>query len=184
MIISKRTKSWHGYWLAGGIALALSLRVASYAEDAGPGGPPFPNDGGEAQVDVSGYPQDIQADYKIFARRCSQCHSLSRPLNSQFLQLTVDEQKPSQAKEPDLFKDSKVWQISDSVWTDYVKKMQSKPGAIIRASEFDKIVAFLAYDSKARKTGASKDSWHATRQKLLDGFKKANPKRYEEIFGK
>ena len=154
------------------------------ADDAGPGGPPYPNDAGQAEVDVASYPQDIQADYKIFARRCSQCHSLARPLNSQFLQLTADEQKSAKDKELDLFKDNKIWQVSDSVWTDYVKKMQSKPGAIIRASEFDKIVAFLVYDSKARKTGTQKDAWRASRQKLLDDFKKANPKRYEEIFGK
>ncbi len=154
------------------------------ADDAGPGGPPYPNDAGEAQVDVSQYPSEIQADYKIFARRCTQCHSLSRPINSQFLQLTSDEQKTAHEKEPDLFTDNKIWQISDSVWTDYVKKMQSKPGAIIRASEFDKIVAFLVYDSKTRKTGAAKNTWPVTRQKLLDDFKKSNPKRYAEIFGK
>ncbi len=170
------------------ILLAILVMVPSIprarADDSGPGGPPYPNDAGDAQVDVSKYPNEIQADYKIFARRCSQCHSLSRPLNSQFLQLTPDEQKTAKDKEPDLFKDNKIWEISESVWTDYVKKMQSKPGAIIRASEFDKIVTFLVYDSEARKTGAAKDVWRAQRQKLLDDFQKTNPKRYAEIFGK
>jgi hypothetical protein len=154
------------------------------ADDEGPGGPPFPNDAGEAQLDVSKYPADIQADYKIFARRCSQCHNLARPLNSQYLQLTKEEQAAAKTKEPALFKDAKLWQVSDTVWTDYVKKMQGKPGAIIRPSEFDKIVGFLVYDSKVRKTGANLESWRAARQKLLDDFKKSNPKRYAEIFGK
>src|SRR5579871_2384572 len=156
MLISK--KSLRILALSAGILFLRGLGVGR-SEDFGPGGPPYPNDAGVAEIDVSSYPQDIQANYRIFARRCSQCHSLARPLNSQFLQLTLDEQKAEQTKEPDIFKDNKIWQISDSVWTDYVKKMQSKPGAIIRASEFDKIVAFLVYDSKTRKTGAVKDSW-------------------------
>ena len=181
--MSRQPRKLLFYVLAASLVMVPSMRLAR-ADDSGPGGPPYPNDGGEAQIDVSQYPADIQEDYKIFARRCSQCHSLARPLNSQFLQLTVDEQKTAQGNESDLFKDKKIWEISDSVWTDYVKKMQSKPGAIIRASEFDKIVAFLVYDSKTRKTGAAKDSWRTTRQKLLDDFKKSNPKRYEEIFGK
>src|ERR1017187_7286518 len=153
------------------------------ADDTGPGGPPFPNDAGDVQVDVSKYPADIQADYRIFARRCSQCHSLARPLNSQFLQLTSEEQAAAKTKESDLFKDDKLWRISDSVWSDYVKKMQAKPGAIIRPSELDKIIGFLVYDSKVRKTGDNRETWRASRQKLLDDFKKSNPKRYAEIFG-
>ena len=170
--------------LAAGL-LAASLHHAARADDAdGPGGPPFPNDAGEAQLDVSKYPADIQADYRIFARRCSQCHNLARPLNSQFLQLTPGEQAAAKQKEPDLFKEAKIWQVGDSLWADYVKKMQGKPGAIIRPSELDKIIGFLVYDSKARKTGASRETWRAARQKLVDDFKKSNPKRYEEIFGK
>src|ERR1017187_9091638 len=73
---------------------AVSSHRAAMADDAdGPGGPPCPNDAGEAQLDVAKYPADIQADYRIFARRCSQCHNLARPLNSQFLQLTAEEQR-------------------------------------------------------------------------------------------
>src|ERR1700690_4171296 len=99
--------------------LILFLPVASmshlvWGDDTGPGGPPFPNDAGDAQIDVSKYPEDVKADYKIFARRCSQCHSLSRPLNSQFLQLTADEQSSAHAKDPALFKDTKIWQVSES----------------------------------------------------------------------
>jgi hypothetical protein len=175
--------SWQAMAVGAGIILITSFRTL-HADDPGPGGLPYPNDTGNAQIDVLSYPPEIQADYKIFARRCSQCHSLSRPLNSQFVQLTAEEQKASQAKEPEIFKDAKIWKISESVWTDYVKLMQSKPGAIIRGSEFDKIVAFLVYDSKIRKTGAAKEAWRTSRQKLLDDFKKSNPKRYAELFGK
>ena len=54
--------------------------------------------------------------------------------------------------------------------------MQGKPGAIIRASEFDKIVAFLVYDSKVRKTGAAKESWKTARQKLLGAGARVLPR--------
>ncbi len=165
--------------------LASSGLRLGYADDStGPGGPPFPNDDGPAQVDVLKYPADIQADYRIFARRCSQCHTLSRPLNSQYLQLTAEEQKTAHEKEPDLFKNDKVWRISERIWTDYVKTMQGNQGAIIRPSEFDKIVEFLVYDSKVRKMGDHREAWRAQRQKLVDDFQKNNPKRYKELFEK
>src|ERR1017187_2169580 len=90
-----------------GILFALTGHRSARADDAGPGGPPFPNDAGEAQLDVSKYPADIQADYRIFARRCSQCHNLARPLNSQYLQLTPEEEATAKAQEADLFKEDR-----------------------------------------------------------------------------
>ena len=167
----------------GSLLMALPVRADNAAGGATPQDPGiYPNDAGAAEVDISGYPADIQADYRVFARRCTMCHTIARPLNSQFLQLTPAEQTAAKAKEPQIFNDAKIWKIGDSIWTDYVRKMQSKPGAIIRASEFDKIVGFLVYDSKARKTGASASSWQAQRQKLLDDFKKSNPQVYEKLF--
>jgi hypothetical protein len=182
--MNNKTQKFFFLFLTASFLMAPSARLVRADDAEGPGGPPFPNDAGEAQLDVSKYPADIQADYRIFARRCSQCHNLARPLNSQFVQLTPEELAAAKQKEPDLFKDDKVWRISNSIWTDYVKTMQGKPGAIIRPSEFDKIVGFLVYDSNVRKTGANSESWRAARQKLLDDFKKSNPKRYAEIFGK
>src|SRR5689334_21712846 len=32
-------------------------------------------------VAVSSYPQEIQQAYRVFALRCSRCHTLARPLN-------------------------------------------------------------------------------------------------------
>ena len=34
------------------------------------------------RVDVSGYPAEIQEAYRVFALRCSRCHTLARPLNA------------------------------------------------------------------------------------------------------
>src|ERR1019366_4278780 len=151
----------------------------------GPGGSDFPNDAGPAQVDVSNYPKDIQADYPVFVRRCSQCHTLARAINSQYLQLTTKQQKAAQAQEPEIFQDDKIWHINDSVWSGYVHTMHVKPGASLRhyPADIDQITEFLIYDSKARKTGARRESWRAARQKLLDDFKKSNPSRYAELFG-
>jgi hypothetical protein len=162
---------------------AICSSRTSWAKEADvPGGPSFPNDAGVTKLDVSMYPIDIQEDYRVFARRCSECHTLARPLNSQFLQLTADEQAKAKLKDPELFKDDRIWHINNTVWTDYVKRMQGKPGATIRPSELDNIIAFLVFDSKVRKMGTRRDAWRVSRQKLLDDFRKADPKRYSEIF--
>jgi hypothetical protein len=172
--------------LAASITMAFSPRAGSIQGSAeGPGGPDFPNDDGPAQVDVTAYPQEIQADYRIFARRCSQCHTLARAINSQNLQLSPDEQKAAKLAEPDIFKDEKIWRISEVTWTGYVGKMFGKPGSIIRTrpAELDQIIEFLVYDSKARKTGAQRAAWRAQRQKLLDDFRETHPARYRQLFG-
>ena len=39
---------------------------------------------GPATVDVSKYPQVIQDNYELFSHKCSQCHKLSRPINSDY----------------------------------------------------------------------------------------------------
>lgn len=41
---------------------------------------------GPATIDVSAYPQKIQDIYTdIFSQKCTQCHHLSRPINSDFV---------------------------------------------------------------------------------------------------
>src|ERR1035441_2717016 len=37
---------------------------------------------GPATVDVSKYPDGIKENYEVFSTKCSQCHKLSRPINS------------------------------------------------------------------------------------------------------
>jgi hypothetical protein len=168
------------------VLTAAVLRTAR-AHDAvdGPGGPAFPNDRGPAQIDVSKYPPSIQADYRIFARRCSQCHTLARAINSQYLQLTPEEQQAAKATDPEIITDRKIWRVGDSEWAGVAVKMHAKPGAAIRihAAELDKVIEFLVFDSKTRKLGARRDAWRAQRQGLLDEFKKTNSQRYQDLFG-
>ncbi len=80
---------------------------------------------GPAKVDVSKYPQVIKDNYELFSQKCSQCHKLSRPINSDYA-------------------------LPDE-WSRYIKRMMNKPGSNISAAEGKKIYEFLAYDSSVRK---------------------------------
>ncbi len=86
----------------------------------------FPADNGSNFIDVSNYPSEMQERYKLFARKCSRCHTLARPVNSVFL---------------------------GEAWRKYVYKMMKKPGAGLTPKVADEIIEFLIYDSQARKKG-------------------------------
>ncbi len=80
---------------------------------------------GPATINVSPYPPAIQQDYEVFTQKCSQCHKLSRPINSDYA-------------------------LPDE-WSRYVHRMMSKPGSGIDAGVGKKIYDFLVYDSSVRK---------------------------------
>ena len=72
-------------------------------------------------LDASQLPPDVRDDYALFARRCSKCHSLARPLNS-----GIDD---------------------DARWTDYVTRMRRQPGSGITQQDTGPILRFLHYYS-------------------------------------
>ena len=80
---------------------------------------------GPATIDVSKYPQGIQDNYEVFSQKCSQCHKLSRPINSDY--------------------------AAPDEWSRYVKRMMHKPGSGIDSTSGKKIYEFLVYDSSVRK---------------------------------
>ncbi|HWB59226.1 MAG TPA: hypothetical protein VG733_07030 [Chthoniobacteraceae bacterium] len=80
---------------------------------------------GPATINVSKYPASIQADYATFSQKCSQCHKLSRPVNSDF--------------------------VLPSEWSRYIKRMMYKPGSGIAGDDAKKIYDFVVYDSSVRK---------------------------------
>jgi hypothetical protein len=80
---------------------------------------------GPATVDISKYPDTIKEDYEVFSAKCSQCHKLSRPINSDY---AIPEE-----------------------WSRYIKRMMHKPGSGISAGDGKKIYDFLVYDSSVRK---------------------------------
>lgn len=80
---------------------------------------------GPAKVDVSAYPEGIQDNYKVFSELCSQCHKLSRPINSDY--------------------------ALPAEWDRYIKRMMHKPGSGIGTADAKKVFDFLVYDSSIRK---------------------------------
>jgi len=80
---------------------------------------------GSATINVSKYPSGIQANYEVFTQKCSQCHKLSRPINSDYA-------------------------LPDE-WSRYIKRMMNKPGSGISSGDGKKIYDFLVYDSSVRK---------------------------------
>jgi len=80
---------------------------------------------GATSVNVSKYPAGIQENYEVFSQKCSQCHKLSRPINSDYA--TPDE------------------------WHRYISRMMHKPGSGISGSDAKKIYDFLVFDSAERK---------------------------------
>ncbi|MBZ5557480.1 MAG: hypothetical protein LAO77_09435 [Acidobacteriia bacterium] len=82
-------------------------------------------DKGPAKIDVSKYTPEMKTKYKVFAEKCSKCHTIARAINCEF--------------------------ALDDEWERYVKRMMNKGGTIISAAEGKQIFEFLTYDSKIRK---------------------------------
>lgn len=141
----------------------------------------YPNDLGPAEIDVSGYPKEMRQNYRVFAFKCAACHTIARPINSQFLELTPEERAAAKTEDPDLFKDPKVVMPEEKIWSRYVKRMMSKPGCPV-GKDGKIIYEFLAYDSKVRKTGANAKAWREHRAKLLHEFKEKYPESYNTVF--
>lgn len=142
----------------------------------------YPNDFGPDSVDVSSYPKELQQSYRTFKFKCATCHTIARPLNSQFLELSQEEQVKEKLQNPELFKDKKIAVIEDKIWSRYVKRMMTKPGCPVKGEDGKKIWEFLVYDSKLRKTGANAKVWIAHRKKLLADFKLKNHEAYKKLF--
>jgi hypothetical protein len=70
-------------------------------------------------LDPSKLPENVRADYELFAHKCSKCHSLARPLTSN---ITDDEQ-----------------------WVLYVNRMRRQPGSGISPRDQEGILRFLRY---------------------------------------
>lgn len=70
-------------------------------------------------LDASKVPVEVQDDYRLFAQRCSKCHSLARPLTSN---ITDDEQ-----------------------WVNYVNRMRRQQGSGITLDDQTRILRFLRW---------------------------------------
>lgn len=110
------------------IALSVGAVAARAQGEAAPE-KSFEADKGPDTIDVSKYPKEQQDNYKVFAERCAKCHTLARPINSEY---ALPEE-----------------------WSAYVDKMRHKKRSGIGGSptEGDQkmITDFLIYDSSVRK---------------------------------
>jgi hypothetical protein len=88
-------------------------------------------DKGPGTIDVSKYPDQLQEYYQVFTQKCSQCHKINRPINSDY--------------------------VLPDEWSRYIKRMMYKPGSNISSSDAKHIYDFLAYDSSVRKKKALDD---------------------------
>jgi len=91
-------------------------------------------------LDPAQLPAEVRDDYAVFARRCSKCHSLARPLYS-----TIDH---------------------DSWWEAYVNRMRRQPGSGIAPGDVAPILRFLHYYTLTRphRDGASTDGLLSERE--------------------
>lgn len=76
-------------------------------------------------LDVALLPEAVRPDYQLFARRCSKCHSLARPLGSGI--------------------------TDDEVWIAYVNRMRRQPGSGISPQDATPILRFLHYYSSEQR---------------------------------
>ena len=74
---------------------------------------------------VATLPEEVRADYEVFAQRCSKCHSLSRPLQSGI--------------------------TDDGFWKEYVERMRRQAGSGISPGDEEPILRFLHYYSLEEK---------------------------------
>jgi hypothetical protein len=82
-------------------------------------------DAGPKKIDVSKYPQEMQASYTLFTTKCSKCHTSARPINSTF--------------------------VLPGEWERYIKRMVYKPDSKMTEDDGKTIYRFLVYDSSVRK---------------------------------
>jgi len=88
----------------------------------------FAADKGPSKIDpkvLATYSPKAKAIYSLFRNKCSKCHTLARPLNTD---------------------------LPPTKWEEYIKRMMSKPGSGIKPSEAKEIWQFLVYDTAKRKT--------------------------------
>jgi hypothetical protein len=113
-----------------------------------------PSVNGSVTIDVSKYPAGIQKNYKVFSRKCSQCHNLSRPINSD--------------------------RVLPEEWSSCIGRMKRRSGADISSSEETKLYDFLVYDSSVRK----RDKLEAKLLALTPDEQKAVENKIKQVAGK
>lgn len=106
-----------GVILLVGIGMIYALRAPQATPKT------YPADEGPNFIDVTAYSPKMQETYELFTRKCSRCHTVARPINSN---------------------------LPASAWREYVYKMMRKPGSGLTPKTAEEIIKFLIYDSEHR----------------------------------
>lgn len=161
---------------AGGAARAGEAESMTAVSDL------YPNDMGPDEIDVSAYPKEMKAKYKVFKFKCAACHTIARPINSQFLELSKAEIAELKKSDPKALADERILMADEGMWNRYVKRMMAKPGCPV-GKDGKAIWEFLVYDSKVRKTGANAAAWRKHRKHLLHEYAEKYEDSYKKLFG-
>jgi len=86
----------------------------------------------------------MQAGYKLFAAKCSKCHTIARPINTM---------------------------MTKAEWERYVKRMMHKPNSGISDKQGKDIFEFLVYDQTNRKDKEPKSFFPALSDEEIDKLK-------------
>jgi hypothetical protein len=105
----------------------------------------LPQDKGPDKIDVSAYPEPMQANYKLFTSKCSKCHTIARPLNTM---MKRDE------------------------WQRYVQRMMHKPNSGISDTQGKQIFDFIVFDQTERKDKNPKAFFPALSDEEIEKLKK------------
>ena len=106
------------YWIAV-TAVGLPIYLLAQTKNV-----VLPQDKGPSTINVSSYPPEQQQAYKLFVNKCSQCHTIARPINTS---------------------------MTRTEWMMYVKRMMHKPNSGISNAQGKESFEFLAYDQQERK---------------------------------
>ena len=151
------------------LALAVVLAAAAPKTEEAARAAPFTDeqldarfhyDLGPAEVDVSKYPERRRADYEVFKRTCSRCHTPARALNAPY--------------------------VERGDWERFVRRMHLKADATGRGSvseaEARAAVDFLVFDARERKLRRKSEfaAWDRELRKLFEDIKKARAQRERE----
>jgi hypothetical protein len=114
------------FWSLVAVMLAMTAARIVFAQNDEPLDPRIAiYDKGPTKIDVSKYPPEMQKTYKLFTTKCSHCHTIARPINSDF--------------------------VLEDEWERYIKRMMRNAGTFIAPEEGKQIYGFLVYDAKIRK---------------------------------
>ncbi|NOY25339.1 MAG: hypothetical protein GXP62_05650 [Oligoflexia bacterium] len=98
------------------------------AAESGANDKEYDADKGSDALDVSQFPAEQQERYTLFAAKCSKCHTLARPINTD---------------------------KTASEWARYVKRMAAKPKSNISPDQAKNVYLFLKYYQSTKDAAAT-----------------------------